>query len=106
YGHSTFDPGRAYERSATDVGELLDHLKVEEFGVLGWSSGGPNSASCARYLGNRVVGCAIVSGPAPPEANVSAEGTRRGNRLAKRVEVRAPWLMTPLFQAALRKVSA
>jgi pimeloyl-ACP methyl ester carboxylesterase len=103
YGHSTFDPGRTYERSAADIGELADHLHLEEFGVLGWSSGGPNAASCARYLGSRVLGCAIVSGPAPPECNVSTEGTRRENRAAKRLEVFAPSLMSPLFQAGLRR---
>jgi pimeloyl-ACP methyl ester carboxylesterase len=103
YGHSTFDPGRTYERSAADIGELADHLKLGEFGVLGWSSGGPNASSCAHYLGHRVMGCAIVSGPAPPEGKVSAEGTMRANRLAKRLEVVAPWLMSPLFQAGLRQ---
>jgi pimeloyl-ACP methyl ester carboxylesterase len=103
YGHSTFDPGRTYERSAADIAELADHLDLEAFGVLGWSSGGPNAASCARYLGSRVSGCAIVSGPAPPEAQVSTEGTRRVNRVAKRFEVLAPALMSPLFQAALRR---
>jgi pimeloyl-ACP methyl ester carboxylesterase len=101
YGHSTFDRGRTYERSAVDVGELAEHLNLEEFGVVGWSSGGPNAASCARYLGSRISGCAIVSGPAPPEGNVSAEGTRRENRVAKRLEVLAPWLMSPLFQAGM-----
>ena len=103
YGHSTFDPGRTYERSAADIGELADHLNLEEFGVVGWSSGGPNASSCARYLRGRVSGCAIVSGPAPPEGKVSAEGTMRANRIAKRIEVVAPRLMSPLFQAALRQ---
>jgi pimeloyl-ACP methyl ester carboxylesterase len=103
YGHSTFDPRRTYRRSAADIGELADHLNLERFGVLGWSSGGPNAASCARYLGSRVIGCAIVSGPAPPEGNVSAEGTRRENRIAKRLEVLAPRLMSPLFEAGLRQ---
>jgi pimeloyl-ACP methyl ester carboxylesterase len=103
YGHSTFDPVRTYKRAAADIEELADHLELEEFGVLGWSSGGPNAASCARYLGSRVLGCAIVSGPAPPEGNVSAAGTMRANRVAKRLEVLAPWVMSPLFQAGLRQ---
>ncbi len=103
YGHSTFNPRRTYERSAADVGELADHLMLEDFGVLGWSSGGPNALSCAHYLPSRVSGCAIVSGPAPPEGNVSAVGTKRANRLAKRLEVLAPGLMSPLFQAALQQ---
>jgi pimeloyl-ACP methyl ester carboxylesterase len=103
YGHSTFDAGRTYERSAADVRQLADHLSLEDFGVVGWSSGGPNAASCARYLETRVTGCAIVSGPAPPEGKVSDDGTRRENRIAKRLEVLVPWLMSPLFQAGLRQ---
>lgn len=103
YGNSTFDPGRTYERSAADIGELADHLNLEAFGVIGWSSGGPNAASCARFLRGRVSGCAIVSGPAPPEAGVFAEGAKRGNRVAKRIQILAPRLMSPLFQAALRQ---
>jgi pimeloyl-ACP methyl ester carboxylesterase len=71
--------------------------------VLGWSSGGPNASSCARYLPRRVFGCAIVSGPAPPEGNASTEGAGRADRIAKRLEVLAPWLMRPLFRAALRQ---
>jgi pimeloyl-ACP methyl ester carboxylesterase len=49
------------------------------------------------------VGCAIVSGPAPPEGNVSGNGIMLANRVAKRLEVLAPWLMSPLFQAGLRE---
>lgn len=105
YGHSTFNPGLTYGRAAADIGELADHLNVEGFGVLGWSSGGPNASSCARYLGSRVVGCAIVSGPAPPEGNVSVEGMMLTNRVAKRLEVLAPWLMGALFQVGLRQGS-
>ena len=31
------------------------------------------TAACARFLGDRLWGCAIVSGPAPPEANIGLE---------------------------------
>jgi pimeloyl-ACP methyl ester carboxylesterase len=103
YGHSTFDPVRSYERSAADLDELADHLNIEAFGVVGWSSGGPNAASCARFLADRVLGCAIVSGPAPPRAMISAEGTKRANRIAKRLEVLAPRLSRRMMQAALRQ---
>ncbi len=103
YGHSTFDPIRSYARSARDLDKLADHLGVDEVGVVGWSSGGPNAASCARFLADRVIGCAIVSGPAPPEAKVSAVGTVRVNRIAKRLEVLAPRLASRMFQAALRQ---
>jgi pimeloyl-ACP methyl ester carboxylesterase len=103
YGHSTFDSRRTYERSASDIRELVDHLNIEEFGVLGWSSGGPNASSCARYLQGQVFGCAIVSGPAPPEGNISGEEMMLTNRVAKRLEVLAPWFMSPLFQAGFQR---
>jgi len=103
YGHSTFDPDRTYERGAGDIGQLADHLGLDAFGVIGWSSGGPNAASCARFLSDRVVGCAIVSGPAPPEANVSEQGTMRWNRIAKRLERVAPRVMSTMFQAGMRQ---
>ena len=51
YGHSTFDPTRSYERAATDIAELADHLHLEEFGVLGWSSGGPNRGELRPVFG-------------------------------------------------------
>ena len=102
---ATVEPDRwpAWSIEPRRIGELADHLDLEEFGVLGCSSGGPNASSCARHLGSRVLACAIVSGPAPPEGRVSTQGTMRVNRVAKRLEVLAPRLMSPLFQAGLRQ---
>ena len=102
YGHSTFDPNRTYRRSAADIGELADHLNIERFGVLGWSSGGPNAASCAQYLGNRVVACAIVSGPAPPEANIAQVSMSPGIRIWQRLALLAPHLMGVVFGLGMR----
>lgn len=103
YGHSTYHPGRTYETWARDVGRLADHLGVDRFAVLGHSSGGPNAAACARYLGDRLVGCAIVSGPAPPEAKVSKHGMLRTNRIVQRFATVAPRLLGLAFGAGLRQ---
>ena len=37
-----------------DVTALADHLELEEFGVMGWSSGGPHALTCAYALPERL----------------------------------------------------
>jgi pimeloyl-ACP methyl ester carboxylesterase len=103
YGHSAYHPARTYESWARDVGQLADHLGVDRFAVLGYSSGGPNAAACARFLGDRLIGCAIVSGPAPPEAKVSKHAMLRMNRIGHRLAPVAPQLMTLAMGVGLRQ---
>jgi pimeloyl-ACP methyl ester carboxylesterase len=102
YGHSTYHPARSYESWARDVGVLADHLGIDRFAVLGYSSGGPNAAACARFLGDRLVGCAIVSGPAPPEVAVAKQGMLLTNRIAHRLAPLVPRLFGVAYQAGLR----
>ena len=97
YGHSTYHPSRTYESWARDVGQLADHLGVNRFGVIGTSSGGPNAAGCARFLGDRLLGCAIVSGPAPPDADISTRELLRSNRVFQRLTRTAPRLFSFVF---------
>jgi len=54
-------------------------------------------------LGDRLAGCAIVSGLAPPEAHISKAGMLRSNRIGQRLSAIAPRLMGVLFQAGLRQ---
>jgi pimeloyl-ACP methyl ester carboxylesterase len=103
YGLSTFDPSRSYESWARDVGELADHLGLDRFAVVGHSSGGPNAAACARFLGGRLDGCAIVSGPAPPEGGVSKHGVMGPNRIALRLQLTVPRLMSAAWGVGLRQ---
>jgi pimeloyl-ACP methyl ester carboxylesterase len=103
YGHSTFHPARSYETWTRDVAQLADHLGTDGFSVVGHSSGGPNAAACARWLGDRLVGCAIVSGWAPPEAHISKEGMARPYQIGQRLSLVAPRLMGMLAQAGLRQ---
>ena len=103
YGHSTFHPARSYDSWARDVAELADHLGLDRFAVLGHSSGGPNAAACARFLGDRLVGCAIVSGPAPPEAKVPKEEMLRANRIAQRLAPLVPGLFGAVYAVGLRQ---
>ena len=68
-GHGLSDPqpGRALLDWPDDVARLADHLGMDRFCVLGWSSGGPYALACAYKLPERVQAGAIVGGVAPPE---------------------------------------
>jgi pimeloyl-ACP methyl ester carboxylesterase len=105
YGHSTYHAARSYQSWAGDVTQLADHLGLDRFSVLGTSSGGPNAAGCAYFLADRLDGCAIVSGPAPPEHHVATKEMAFANRLARRVAPVAPGLMSVVWMAGLRRVA-
>ena len=68
YGHSDSNPGRKIIDIAGDVRQLIDHLEVERFHVYGWSGGGPHALATAAALPDRVMGCAVLGGIAPFDA--------------------------------------
>jgi pimeloyl-ACP methyl ester carboxylesterase len=103
YGHSSYDPARTLTSWARDVEQLADHLAIDRFAVVGTSGGGPNAASCARFLGARLDGCAIVSGVAPPDAAIGERAALRLNRVLQRVAPVAPRLTSRLVGASLRR---
>jgi Domain of unknown function (DUF1772) len=55
------------------------------------------------FLGDRLVGCAIVSGPAPPEAKVSKDAMLRPNRIAQRLAPVTPGLLSLAVAVGLRR---
>ena len=68
-GHGVSDPrpGRSLLHWPDDIRQLADHLQIDRFFVQGWSAGGPHALVCAHQLPERVMGCALISGLAPPE---------------------------------------
>ncbi len=102
YGNSTFNPEQTYRSASNDVGQLADHLGFDRFGVVGHSTGGPFAAACARFLGGRLTGCAIVSGGAPPEGGISNTQQQRQFRIARRAADVAPRLLALASQTALQ----
>jgi pimeloyl-ACP methyl ester carboxylesterase len=62
YGGSSPQPGRRLEDWPSDVAALADHLGVERFAVMAWSSGGPYAVACAALLPGRVASAGIVAG--------------------------------------------
>jgi pimeloyl-ACP methyl ester carboxylesterase len=68
YGGSDPYPGRTVADAAEDVEAIADKLKLEKFGVLGRSGGGPHALACAALLGDRVERVACLVGLAPSDA--------------------------------------
>lgn len=65
FGRSTRKRSRKIVEWASDVAALADALGVQRFSVVGYSGGGPHALSCARGLGERLDGVAVVGGVAP-----------------------------------------
>lgn len=113
YGHSTYQAKRKLSDFPRVISHLADHLSVGTFAVLGHSQGGPHALSCARFLPNRVTGCAVISGLAPPGEPGMTEGAMLLNRLGWATYSRWPpaldglaavlgWLVVPIAAAFLR----
>lgn len=63
-GNSTpIDKPPVFSESVADIAELLDGLGVSKFYICGHSRGGVTAMQCAAGLGDRVLGCVVISSP-------------------------------------------
>lgn len=99
FGGSAFRPARIADWP-DDAAALADHLDLDEFGVLGFSGGGPFALATAADLDGRVAGVAVVGGVAPPAAPHRGLGV--GGRLFRALPRYLPWTLAPLFWLSLR----
>jgi pimeloyl-ACP methyl ester carboxylesterase len=109
-GLSSPRPGRTTADWADDLRQLADHLRLDEFGVLGWSMGGQYAMAAAALLPERVDGLVVVAG-APPlddEATFAELNTtdRRFTTLARRRPREARALFRTLGLVARRLPAA
>lgn len=65
YGLSDSQEDRTYLDWPQDVRELADHLGIDRFAVLGWSSGGPHAVAAAHGVPERIAVAAIAAGEGP-----------------------------------------
>ncbi|KAH7077821.1 Alpha/Beta hydrolase protein [Paraphoma chrysanthemicola] len=103
-GLSSFQPNRRLLDWPTDVVALADHLKVNEFYVLGVSGGGPYALACVKSIPKeRLLGVTIVSGLYP--AKYGTAGMMTMSRVLFWI---APWmtgLTSFLFDNAIGKAA-
>jgi pimeloyl-ACP methyl ester carboxylesterase len=82
YGLSDFQEDRTYLDWPDDVSELADHLGIDRFAVLGWSSGGPYVAAVAHEIPERLTVAAIVDGEAPYASDDFPQSALTGDTFA------------------------
>ncbi|MET0772592.1 MAG: alpha/beta hydrolase [Candidatus Limnocylindrales bacterium] len=90
-GLSTGRPGRRLLDWPSDVEQLADRLRIDQFSVLGWSGGGPYSLACGWSLPDRVTRIGLVSAAAPLVRG--ADYMLRHHRVAHRAADAAPWMI-------------
>jgi pimeloyl-ACP methyl ester carboxylesterase len=64
-GRSDPDPHPGMARWVADTGALVDYLRLERFGLVGWSGGGQFALAMAAGLPERVTSVALAGTPAP-----------------------------------------
>lgn len=84
-GLSGYQPKRRLADWPTDVIALADALGIERFVVAGMSGGGPYAAACARFIPERLNGCALVSGVAPFDVPGITDDMMRTNQWLFRI---------------------
>lgn len=72
YGGSGSHAGRDIASAAADVAAIANVLKIDRFGVMGHSGGGPHALASACHFPDRVVAAVSISGLAP----FAADGLR------------------------------
>ncbi|HWQ84297.1 MAG TPA: alpha/beta hydrolase [Anaerolineales bacterium] len=96
-GSSTFQQYRRLSDWPADVAALADRLGLQQFGVLGYSGGGPYAAVCARQIPERLIHTALVSSLAPFDLPGMLEGVAPGNVQFLKLAVQKPWLFRLLY---------
>jgi pimeloyl-ACP methyl ester carboxylesterase len=105
-GASDPSPDRTLLDWPDDVAALADLLRIDTFGVMGWSMGGQYAAACAFALADRVTRAAIVAGCPPLDGAARFVELNRMDTTLTTLSRRVPWLARPIFatmgQVALR----
>lgn len=61
FGLSDFVPKRTILDWAEDIRQLVDHLELSRFAILGVSGGGPYALACSLRLAHRTIAIALVA---------------------------------------------
>lgn len=86
---------------AKDVTALADHLKLDRFGILAYSLGGPYGLACACAIPHRLTKVGIVSGAALFTDSELVKNVNEGTRKFLTMPREKPWLSRLFLWAAL-----
>jgi len=92
-------PGRTTADWAGDVAALLDHLAVEQSGILGWSMGGQYALACAALLGARVTRTVVIAGAVPLDDDAAFAELNAMDRRFTRLSQHHPHVASTTFRA-------
>jgi pimeloyl-ACP methyl ester carboxylesterase len=97
FGLSDFKSGRQILDWPDDVIELADTLRLDQFAVLGLSSGGPYAAACALKIHKRLTAASLVSCEIPHDMPGADHNIDRLVRLFNFLSREAPGMMRLLL---------
>jgi pimeloyl-ACP methyl ester carboxylesterase len=97
-GLSDPHPNRCVADWPLDVAELADQLGIDEFGVIGWSMGGPYAAATAAVLGDRVTAAGLLA-PSTFSPGLSETIEGKGKTGAWELARDDPWTAVTLYTA-------
>lgn len=96
-GRSSFRPGRTIDDWPGSVAALARTLSFEEFGVVGFSGGGPYALATAGAMPDRVTSAGLLASAAPPTA--PREELQVATRLAAALACHVPIVARAAFRA-------
>ena len=98
YGQSTQQKSRTFLSFAKDIAHLSNILEIEQYAVMGISSGAPYAWACS-YLNieNKVIACSILSGDLPYHFIPH----RQMSRFLKDVSLFVHYVPSPIFKLIL-----
>lgn len=99
FGLSDQQPNRNFIDYACDIEQLVDHLQLQYFSVLGVSGGGAFAAAIAYKLPERVKHCLLVSSATPFHNGKPAKDMSKENKIAFFLSKRLPFLMKLMSNA-------
>ncbi len=95
-GGSDRQPGRRMTDWADDLAALADHLRIDDFGLIGVSGGAPFALLSAGRLGRRAPKLALACPLGPAATPDDLRGFRGGVKAGLALAVQAPRLSTTL----------
>jgi pimeloyl-ACP methyl ester carboxylesterase len=101
-GLSTFQRHRRIAQWPADVTALADRLRLERFGVAGWSGGGPYVFACAATLADRLTGAVSVAGVGPIDRPGAMNGMNPQEARLTRLCLKAPPIARLVLGTVLR----